>query len=189
MMITFPSPEEFSLDFERSSADTFICEIGSLVEIRSCKASGFWSTKNTVWDFDVWLPSRGMNLQRDLCWTPLQKEQLIWSVLRRRPIPPVAICNFEEVDGRRVRQVIDGKQRMHAIAEFLAGEFPIHWKGREFYRCDIPQEYSLNLGSRPLFGYLAFDLTEDQKVDWFNQINFMGTPQDEAHYKRLLKEA
>ena len=33
-------------------------------------------------DFDVFLPSIGKNLQRELCWTLHQKQELIMSVLK-----------------------------------------------------------------------------------------------------------
>jgi hypothetical protein len=121
-----------------------------------------------------------------LCWTQFQKEQLIWSILRKRQLPPVAVCEIETEDGI-VREVIDGKQRIHAISDFLNGRFPIHWEGQAFYRKDLPSDCNAVLGWRPLLGYLAYDLTEDQKVEWFLQINFAGTPQDEEHCRSLIR--
>lgn len=181
MTVKFPQPSEFTLDFECTSADTYIVEIGSLAGIYCCQG--------IFLDFNVWLPSRQMNLQRDLCWTPLQKEQLIWSLVRGRKIPPVAICQMrkEGNEQHRILQVIDGKQRINAIYEFLTDQFPIYWEGKAFYRSELPDEYRGIFGYRPLFGHIAYDLTEDQKVQWFLQINFMGTPQDESHCRKLVQ--
>ncbi len=38
-------------------------------------------------DFDVYLPTIGKNLQRELVWTLDQKREIIWSILIRRHIP------------------------------------------------------------------------------------------------------
>lgn len=198
-MSRFPLPSEFTLDFECTSADTYIVEIGSLAGIYrgddgplpgfGAGLPAFGAAKGSSWDFDVWLPSRQMNLQRDLCWTPLQKEQLIWSLVRGRKIPPVAICQMQKKDNEqhRILQVIDGKQRINTIYEFLTDQFPIFWKGNAFYRSELPEEYRGIFGYRPLLGHIGYDLTEDQKVQWFLQINFLGTPQDEFHCQKLIQ--
>ena len=191
MMITFPSPEDLDLSFRYKSGDFHICDLDEIPRIveegkDSC---------GMIWDLDVWLPSRQVNLQRGLCWTQLQNEQFIWSLLRRRPIPPIFVCDQrqEPANSRfpvKTRQLIDGKQRIHAVYGFLVGQFPIHFKGNPFYRQDLPHEYRFRLEHSSFVGCCAqSNLTEDQLVEWFLQINFAGTPQDEAHYKRLLKEA
>lgn len=45
-------------------------------------------------DFDVFLPTKGMNLQRDFVWNILQKRELIWSILMKRHIPRMAMINI-----------------------------------------------------------------------------------------------
>ena len=55
-------------------------------------------------DFDVYLPSRGRNLQRDYVWTTDQKRELIWSVLMKRHISRMAILN---VVNKKVPQLRD----------------------------------------------------------------------------------
>lgn len=181
---SFPAPDFFDLTFRYNDGNFHICDIGEIPRIveEGKDADG------RTWDFDVYLPSRNFNLQRELCWTGFQKEQLIWSLLRRRPIPPIVVCDQGDCLSR-VRQVIDGKQRIHAIYEFLVGRWPIYHDGDPFYRQDLPGEYKFRLEHQPLFGCCARNLTEDQLVEWFLQINFAGTPQDEAHRQKLLKEA
>lgn len=59
--------------------------------------------------------------QRRLRWTPDRKSRLIESFLMNVPIPPIYLS--EEPDGRYA--VIDGKQRITAIAEFLNGDLAL----------------------------------------------------------------
>ena len=49
-------------------------------------------------DFDVFLPSRGMNLQRGYVWSIEQKRELIWSILLNRHIPRMALVNVMGAD-------------------------------------------------------------------------------------------
>ena len=84
-------------------------------------------------DFDVWLPSKGMNLQRPLVWTLGQKQALIESVIIRRFIPPIsAIYTIDDV-----YQVIDGKQRLNALISYLDNQFEFCG----YFHADLPSEY------------------------------------------------
>jgi hypothetical protein len=47
-------------------------------------------------DFDVYLPTKGINLQREKVWSLLQKRELIMSILMERFIPN--ICTLSLVD-------------------------------------------------------------------------------------------
>lgn len=182
-MTVFPVPESLGLTFRYQAGNFHVCDIGDIPQI----VEEGKDSLERIWDFDVYLPSRKLSLQRELCWTNFQKEQFIWSLLRRRPIPPVVVCDQGDHHLDRVRQVIDGKQRIHAIYEFLTGQFPIYYKGDPFYRRDLPDEYRFRLENESLFGCRARGLTEDQLVEWFLQINFAGTPQDEEHIQRLAQ--
>jgi len=42
-------------------------------------------------DWDVYLPSKGKNLQRNFVWAIEQKRELIWSILIKRLIPRMAM--------------------------------------------------------------------------------------------------
>ena len=46
--------------------------------------------KKTI-DFDIYLQSLGVNLQRGYVWNISQKRELIWSILMNRSIPRLAI--------------------------------------------------------------------------------------------------
>jgi hypothetical protein len=132
-------------------------------------------------DFDVYLPSRGINLQRDLCWTLAQKQALIESVIIRRSIPPISVVLTLD----DVYQVIDGKQRLSAFIEYIQGGFDFCG----YYFNQLPQEYYQRIQRYEICAYRLCEsntpITDDEKIEWFQWINFAGTPQDIAHMEKL----
>ncbi len=82
-------------------------------------------------DWDVYLPTKGKNLQRDFVWTLDQKRELINSMLIGRHIPHCAILNI--VDRKNIRkdiwQIIDGKQRLSSMIDFYNNKFTIEIDG------------------------------------------------------------
>ena len=133
------------------------------------------------WDFDVYLPSKKMNLQRPLVWTLDQKRSLIESVLIRRSIPPISVV--QTLDD--TYQVIDGKQRLSAFIEYVQGGFDFCG-----YHCDdLPKDYLGQIKRHFVCAYRLCEydtpITDAEKVEWFNWINFAGTPQDVEHMERL----
>ena len=148
-----------------------------------CIAHGFGAL-DLKFDFDVWLPSRNMNLQRPLVWTVEQKRNLIESVLVRRAIPPISVI-FTTED---VYQVIDGKQRTSAFISYLRNEFDFCG-----YFCDeLPKDYLGQIKRHWIATYRLCEysdrlVTDDEKIEWFRWINFSGTPQDSLHLQELEK--
>jgi uncharacterized protein with ParB-like and HNH nuclease domain len=137
-------------------------------------------------DFDVYLPTLGIDLQRNFVWTLDQKRELIWSMLMRRNIPRMAMINTID----NVHQVIDGKQRLSAILRFFNNEYTLEIDSKEYLFKDLPKDYQTSIGSY-FFPYLVVnenykgEITDRQKIDWFKFINFAGTPQDKAHLEKL----
>jgi hypothetical protein len=80
----------------------------------------------SVSDFAEWYTSNRLVLspefQRRAVWNQMAKSYLIDTVIRGKPMPKVLITQ-ELVDGRNVRTVVDGQQRLRAILEFLQGSF------------------------------------------------------------------
>jgi hypothetical protein len=64
------------------------------------------------------------NFQRRSVWSRQAKSYLIDTVLRGKPMPKVLITQ-SLVDGKSVRTVVDGQQRLRAILEFLDGSFTV----------------------------------------------------------------
>ena len=153
-------------------------------------------------DFDVYLPTIGKNLQRPFVWTLLQKQELIMSMLKGLNIPVLSLIQYTEVENGhdrrrdRVYQVIDGKQRLSTMISFVKGEFPITFNGQDYYfsdlddkakyevehywvKADVAYSYKYTDGDESAF------ITDQQKIDWFEMINFAGTPQDTEHLNNL----
>jgi len=152
-----------------------------------------------ILDFDVFLPSINKNLQRDLVWTLEQKQSIVLSVFRETYIPAICVIQIKTpdiVDKGVIIQVIDGKQRLTSMLGFYKNEFPIHIKGADYYFKDLPESLQLQYARyNPLiniaYSYIYANgskeaFIEDQgKIDWFEMINFAGTPQDIEHMNSL----
>ena len=137
-----------------------------------------------TFDFDVYLPTRRMNLQRPLVWTQAQKEALIESIIVKRFIPPISAIYTDE----SVYQVIDGKQRLTTLIAYLNNEF--EYCG--YLHKDLPSDYKTAiqrfwLRCDRLLEPLDQRLTDNEKVEWFQWINFAGTAQDIEHLEALKK--
>ncbi len=137
-------------------------------------------------DFDVFLPTKNMNLQRDLVWSLEQKQEIIMSIITRRHIPHLAILNrFNEV-----WEVMDGKQRLSAIKEFLSDKFTINLDGDNYLFSELPEDYQIGINRTTLRYYIVNEveseqISDDGKIKWFKYINFAGTIQDEEHLNKL----
>ncbi|CAM3599943.1 DUF262 domain-containing protein [Pseudoalteromonas maricaloris] len=63
------------------------------------------------------------NFQRGEVWGKAKKQRLIDSILRGWHIPPIHVIQVPNSDKQ---EVLDGQQRLAAIRDFLAGEYPIN---------------------------------------------------------------
>ena len=139
-------------------------------------------------DFDVYLPTLKMNLQRGLVWNVEQKRELIWSILMRRNIPRMAMIYTCD----NIYQVIDGKQRLSSMLEFLNNEFDLIIDGKSYLFCELPKDYK-NCIEGYCFPYYIVNedygrkISDKEKINWFKFINFAGTPQDKKHFENLNK--
>jgi hypothetical protein len=143
-------------------------------------------------DWDVYLPTKGKNLQRDFVWTLEQKRELINSMLIGRHIPHFAIMNIINPNDKMsdIYQIIDGKQRLSTMFDFYQDKFTIEIDEIEYYFKDLPKDYQLAISSYYIRYYLVNEpydtpITDEQKINWFKFINFAGTPQDVEHLKNL----
>jgi len=142
-------------------------------------------------DFDVYLPSKKMNLQRPLVWTLQQKQELIYSILKEIYIPPITAVQHTEDDNKKIRilKIIDGKQRLTTVIAFYRGEFSIEHDGKQYHFDDLANQAKRLVENCFRFdvGYSYYDnpVTDEQLVSWFQMINFAGTPQDKEHMDKL----
>ena len=142
-----------------------------------------------VYDFDVFLPTYGINLQRPYVWKPVQQKAFILSILQDRKMEPVVVVQHEH----KINYVIDGKQRLLTIKRFAENKFPITIDGEDYYYKDFDEDAKFRFRSTvsylPADIYYSYDdtpVTEDMMITLFNFYNFSGTPQTEAHKQKLL---
>lgn len=150
--------------------------------------------KDYRYDFDVYLPTYGVNLQRPYVWEPWQQREFIISILQGKPIDEMVIISHNSDYKRRdtINYVIDGKQRLLTVQKFARNEFPITVNGEEYYFKDFDDDLKLYFSSR-VDGFVAtvyysYDdnpLTDDMKIILFNYYNFSGTQQTEEHKNML----
>jgi uncharacterized protein with ParB-like and HNH nuclease domain len=145
-------------------------------------------------DFDIYLPSKGMNLQRPLVWTLFQKQQFILSLLKDIPIPHITVIQYKEYPGvptsKSLFKIIDGKQRITTMIMFYQNEFPIIWEGVEYFYNNLDIWAQRKIKHKTVIGDVYYEypderLTDDQLIELFEQINWAGTPQDLYHINSL----
>lgn len=163
--------------------------IGLKVE-EACSSVKYFKQLNIDWD--VFLETRGKNLQRDFVWDLNQKRELIWSVLIGRHIPHMALINT--IDKNDEKQdlwlVIDGKQRFSTLFNFTEDKFTLLIDDKEYLFSELPKDYQQAI-EHFYFRYYVINepwenrITDEQKIKWFKFINYAGTPQDIEHLNNL----
>lgn len=118
--------------------------------------------------------------QRDYVWGVDRKANLIRSILMGIPIPSL-ILNWRDWPDDYSIAVVDGKQRISAILNFLDGELvvPGPWFGLDgdVTFNDLPRPTRLRLGNKSIAVSEASlgSLEDEERV--FNLINYGGVPQ------------
>ena len=179
--------------------DSIIVNKGIMLDYRLAQSlEAFDEERSYKYDFDIYLPTYGINLQRPYVWERYQQVEFIMSILLEKPLEPVVVV--EHTDGKNdldrkntVKQIIDGKQRLLTIQKFLHNEFPIRVGGKEAFWNDFDSELKFFFQSRVNYGitatvyysYEKAEVTDDMKIILFNYYNFSGTPQTEEHKNKL----
>jgi len=151
--------------------------------------------RNRTYDFDVFLPKYGINLQRPYVWEHYQQSEFIFSILFEKPLEPVVIVQHAfnyDVRSESINYVIDGKQRLMTIQKFLRNEFSININGQDCYFKDFDDKLQRFFETRAnsmtalvYYSYPDIPVTDDMKIYLFNFYNFSGTPQTEEHKNKL----
>lgn len=138
---------------------------------------------NNVYDFNP-------EYQRDLVWSIEQKQAFIKTLM----IGDVDLCPTFIAEpysnGKREYEVLDGKQRMMAVIDYIRGKFPVEG----FYYKDL----SLGDISRLMYSPFKYklikyydkkkgfsEMTTEQKVELFLQINEYGQRVSEEHLTKI----
>ncbi len=143
-------------------------------------------------DFNVFLPSIGKNLQRGLVWNIEQKRALITTILRDQKIPSFVVVQHEkDGEGPYNWQVIDGKQRITTILDFFQDKFSLLYNGVAYFYSQLPEackrqiDYYVNWTVDVHYSYNDEPISDQTKIDLFEEINWLGTPQDIEHFNNL----
>lgn len=136
--------------------------------------------------------------QRDFVWTLEQKQAYIENLFKGKAvITPTFIQCSKPVEDRidsfdfDVLEVVDGKQRLSTIFEFLENQF-----------CLEDGVYFKNLNAKDKIELLFMnvkateitprkwnnDLTDEQKIELFLEINELGTKMSEEHLKNIKEK-
>ena len=139
-------------------------------------------------DKNVYLPTYGVNLQRGNVWELWQKQELIMSILMRRFIPQISLM-ISNIDDKEIYQVIDGKQRLTAMIDFINGQFHLEFDEIDYKYSELPQDYKDVIAGYIIPAFIIYDgeidITDDDKIEWFKLINFNQTQQDINHLNML----
>lgn len=147
-------------------------------------------------DFDVFLPSINKNLQRDFCWTLDQKRELILSILKDILILPMSVIIYTDKEDNKIFKVIDGKQRLSTLIDFIYDKFTVILNNQEFLFSQLPTHENINenikykISSFPIYlnqTYEYYDdlISDEDKINWFETLNFAGTKQDIEHLNSI----
>jgi len=141
-------------------------------------------------DFDIFLPTYGKNLQRPLVWTQEQKSEFLISCLKWITSWMTPFCLIEDRDNWKKAEVIDWKQRLSTLIWFLKWEIFIDINGNKYFWNDLSKECKYRISWHWIKSniWFAYDWwTDDDKLNWFKQVNFAGTPQDKDYMNSFTK--
>ena len=131
--------------------------------------------------------SFGLNLdpyyQRGLVWSEEQKVSLIDSIFKE-----VEIGRFLFIDlgwqgiGKESYEVVDGKQRLSAIFDFIENKFK--YKGlyyKDLCKSDVRRFNNLSI----VWGTLHSSTTKDELLEIFVRLNTHGVAMDKSHLEKV----
>jgi hypothetical protein len=127
--------------------------------------------------------------QRRSIWNQNFKDYFIDTVLLNLPAPAIFLYEDISPEGRSLHHVVDGKQRLTTIFEFIDGEFPVHERSqieslRGSYFTGLPPEVKRKFWSYVLLvEYVPSDDEEGIKAifDRINRNVAKLTPQELRH--------
>lgn len=147
--------------------------------------SGTWKSSNhTIRDFIDWDEENKLviqpDFQRKAVWNKNSKIMLIDTIIRDYPIPKIFIQNASETEGRTVRKIIDGQQRITSILEFIKDIFKLDapyegsYKGYSFSQLpdDVKEHiYRYNIDCNEAYGY-----SDKEYRDIYSRLNKYSMP-------------
>ena len=135
--------------------------------------------------------TKEMNLnpfyQRDLVWTNEQKKAYIEALfLEKAEIKPTIILNWENNDENWYK-VLDRKQRIYTILEFLNNKYPIfdNILFKDLSESDVKFITSKEVNYTRIEKLNNKNLTDEEKIELFLEINELGTKMSDEHIQKI----
>lgn len=134
--------------------------------------------------------------QRDLVWSLKDKQNLIDSIYNKIECGRVLIRlrSFKEIHSLAdkgitelaFKDIVDGKQRMHTLKEFMNNEFP---DSNGYYWKHFSEHAQWKFLDHQLFTYseIPEDSEDSLILDQFLRLNFCGVPQSVEHLEYVRK--
>lgn len=118
--------------------------------------------------------------QRDYTWSDADREAFILSLLMGRDVGKFA---FHEAKAGHALEVVDGKQRCHALMQYFGGHFPV--AGAYYHELDSQSQRHLCRQTVNVALVGREGASTEQLAEIFLDINFAGVPQDPAHLAKV----
>lgn len=130
--------------------------------------------------------------QRGLVWTLNQKRDYILALFNgKATIEPTIVEYFKDNYKIHMMEVLDGKQRLTTIFDFIDNKFSIIVDGNEVYFKDLIEKDQRFLfkhdvkNTRVMPRDISKKVSIQDKVDLFLEINEKGTKMSDEHLKKI----
>ncbi len=132
--------------------------------------------------------------QRGFVWTVEDKQLLIESVINGIEIGKIVVRNrsFEWIEDEIkkgntelfAKDIIDGKQRLNALLEFVQGKFP-DIRGDFYYDYSMRAKHKFQNFMGFTYGEMGENTIDETVIKTFLNINFSGKPMSQEHIEYI----
>lgn len=130
--------------------------------------------------------------QRELCWTIEQKQSYIINLFNGlAKCNPTIIEYYSNDYNTKYYEILDGKQRLTTIFDFIDNKFPIIYENEKIYFNDLidqDKKYLLRFDvkyTRIMPNQLNENLSLKDRLQIFLEINYLGTKMDDKHLLKI----
>lgn len=153
---------------------------------------------NTNWNPYVFNPNgTKMYYQRPLVWTLEDKQELIRSLYKKLECGRVVVRlrSYRWIESQLKQgntevawhDIVDGKQRLHTVHEFMSDEFPDEYG---YYWSDLSRQAQAEIKNAQPFAYVELpdSTTDKQTLMAFINNNHAGVPMDKNHLNFVMNQ-
>ena len=130
-------------------------------------------------DFADWQESGTLEIsprfQRRSVWSRAARSYLIDTLILGYPVPPIYLRIVDRKDGRLVREVVDGQQRVSALLDFMEDRYSLSNNiqsdfGGKFFS-DLPKSVRGDITHYPFICEVFYGLTDEEVLSIFARLN------------------